>query len=92
MGQFEHVINGLLDVLIEIGNLVIAAIVAIELWLRGALGELGLSREIQTGILALLAVLLIVGAIRLFGGLIRIAVVLLLVLIAIHILLPVIQP
>lgn len=92
MNSFQHVINTLLQLLVHFGDLVTAAIVAIELWLRSELQQFGLPRSIQTVILVALAVLLIVGALRLFGGLIRVAVVLVLLLIAIHIMLPVISP
>jgi hypothetical protein len=52
---------------------------------------MGVAPAAQTLILVLVAVLLILGSLRLFGGLIRVAAVLILMLIAIHILLPVIQ-
>jgi hypothetical protein len=89
--NFTHVINTLLQLLIQLGNLIVAGIVAIELWLRAQLGQFGLSPDVQTAILVVLAVVLILGALRLFGGLIRVAVILVLLLIGIHILLPIIQ-
>jgi hypothetical protein len=86
-----RVIDALLQLLIQMGNLILAAIVAVELWLRAQFTLLGLSPPIQTVLLLAIAVLLIVAALRLFGGLIRVAVVLLLLLIVIHVVLPIIQ-
>jgi hypothetical protein len=88
---FTRAINSLLELLIEFGDLVLAALVAVELWLRGQLTVLGVAPPIQVVILVALALALILAALRLFGGLIRVAVVLVLVLIVIHALLPIIQ-
>jgi hypothetical protein len=87
--RFEHTINSLLQLLIDLGNLIVGGIVTLELWLRAQLAQFGLPPGIQTVIMIALAVLLIIGSLRLFGGLIRVALVLVLILIAIHIVLPV---
>jgi hypothetical protein len=47
--------------------------------------------QLQTIILLAVAVILILGALKLFGGLIRVAVVLVLLLIAIHVLMPILH-
>lgn len=91
MDSLTHVINSLLQLLIQLGNMIIAAIVTVELWLRGQLTQLGLPQDFQTVILIMLAVVLIIGSLRLFSGLIRVAVVLVLLLIAIHIVMPLMQ-
>ncbi len=91
MAAFNHALQTLLNLLIQFGNLVMAGIVACELWLRAELTLLHVPRPIQTVLMVALALLLIVAALRLFGGLIRVAVIVVLVLIAIHVLLPVIQ-
>jgi hypothetical protein len=91
METLTRTINALLQLLIKLGDIVVAGIVAIELWLRAQLTPLGLPPAIQTLLMAALAVLLIVAALRFFGGLIRMAVVLILLLIVIHVLLPIIQ-
>lgn len=89
MERFTHVINSLLDLLVQLGNLIVSFLVTLEVWLRGQLGEFGLPPFVQTAIMLGVAALLILGAMRLFGGLVRVAVVLVLVLIALHILMPV---
>jgi hypothetical protein len=91
VNSVRDIINSLLQFLIELGDIIVGAIVEVELWLRGQLSELGLPQPLQTAILVVLAIVLIVSALRLFGGLIRVAVVLVLILIAIHILLPILQ-
>jgi hypothetical protein len=89
--SFSRVINGLLQILIDLGGLIVAAIVTIELWLRGQLAHLGLPQNAQTVILIAATAILIIAALRLFGGLIRVAVVLVLVIIAIHIFMPLVR-
>lgn len=90
--SLRHAIDSLLELILRIGDLIVSGIITIELWLRGQLDQFGLPPMIQTAILAVLAILLVVGSLRLFGGLIRIAVILVLMLIAIHILLPLVRP
>jgi hypothetical protein len=89
--RFRHVVNSLLQLILWLGNLIVAGIMAIESWLRAQLSQLGVSQPVQTVILLAVAVVLIVAALRLFGGLIRVAVVLVLILIAIHIVMPLVH-
>jgi len=91
MDDVNRVLNSLLQLVIGLGDLIVGGILAIENWLRTQLATMGLAPQVQTAILVVLAVLLIIAALRLFGGLIRIAIVLILALIAIHILMPVLQ-
>jgi hypothetical protein len=89
--SFKHVINSLLELLVQLGDLVVGWIVVIETALRGQLMQLGVAPQLQTIILLAFAVVLILGALKLFGGLIRVAVVLVLILIALHVLMPIMQ-
>lgn len=91
MDSFTHVINSLLQLLLRLGDLIVGAIITIEMWMRGELTQLGVVPKIQTVIMLALAAVLILGSLRLFGGLIRIVVVLVLILIAIHIVMPALQ-
>jgi hypothetical protein len=91
MDSFANIVRRLLDLLIALGNIIVAALITIEVWLRAQLTQFGLPPVIQTVILIAVAALLVIGSLRLFGGLIRIAVVLVLILIAIHVALPVLQ-
>ena len=89
MDSFQHVITTLVQILIELGRLSLNALISTEEWVRDRLSVAGVSANVQTAIMAGVAVVLILVALRLFGGLIRVFVVLVLLLIAIHILLPV---
>jgi hypothetical protein len=88
MDSFERFINNLLELLIALGGVILQVLVAIEIWLRGQLTVLGINPAIQTLIMIAVAVALIVGSLRFFGGLLRIGLVLVLLLIAIHIAMP----
>ncbi|MDR3538457.1 MAG: hypothetical protein P4L71_18320 [Acetobacteraceae bacterium] len=88
MDAFTRAIESLLHLIVMLGDLVVAGILAVELWVRGQLQALGVPHTMQTVVLVVIAVLLIVAALRLFGGLVRVAVILVLLLIAIHTLLP----
>jgi hypothetical protein len=91
VGNFQDAIDTLLQVFRQLGDAIVGLLTALELWLRGQLQQLGVPHTIQTVILLAVAVVLVLGTLRLFGGLIRVVVVLILLLIAIHIILPVIQ-
>jgi hypothetical protein len=92
METVKHALEAFLGLIMLLGGLIVDAIVAVEVWLRAQLALLGAPPQVQTAVLIVVAVLLILAAFRLFGGLIRIAVVIILLLIAIHALLPVVQP
>ena len=91
MDSFKHVIDSLLQLLVQLGNIIVGWIVIIEDALRHQLMQLGVAPQLQTIILLAVAVILILGALKLFGGLIRVAVVLVLLLIAIHVLMPILH-
>jgi hypothetical protein len=91
LGNLQTAIDTLLKLLIQFGLAVAAILTGLELWLRGELQQLGVPHTAQTLVLLVVAAFLVLGAWRLFGGLIRLAVVLILLLIAIHIVLPVIR-
>jgi len=88
---FTRAVATLLQLLTQLGDLILAGIVAVELWLRAQFEQFGIPPVIQTVLLVAFAVVLILIALRLFGGLIRVAVVLVLLLVVIHVLMPVIQ-
>lgn len=89
MDSFTRLVRSLLQLLIQLANIIVTAVLTIELWLRAHLVYFGLPPVVQTVIMVALAALLILGSLRLFGGLIRTIMVLVLILIALHILLPV---
>jgi len=87
----NRVLESLLGLLTLLGGLILQAIVAVETWLRGMLGSMGVPQQIQTAVLIAVAVVLVLAVFRLFGGLIRVAVVIILLLVVIHVLVPVIH-
>jgi hypothetical protein len=72
-------------------DLILAAIAAIEVWLRGQLTLLGVPAQTQNVLLIAAAIILILAGLRLFGGLFRVLIVALLVLLAVHLLMPVLH-
>ena len=84
----QHAIDLLLSLITGLFGLIVAGIAAIEHVLRDALMPMGIGRDGQNVILLVVAVVLIVGAIRLFGGIFAILITVVLVLLMLHILLP----
>jgi len=89
MERVDQAITKLLALIKSLVDLVLGALAAVEVWLRGQLAGLGVAPPIQTVILIAVAVVLIALALRLFGGVLRGVVVIFLVLLALHALIPV---
>ena len=90
MEWVDRTLKALVGIFVYLADLALAVFAAIELWLRGELQAMGLAPVVQTIILVAVAVLLVLAALNLLGGLIRVLVVLFLVLLAVHILVPLI--
>ena len=69
-------------------DFVFGVLAAIELWLRAQLTAAGVGPEVQTILLIAVAVLLLLAALNLLGGVLRVLIVLFLILLGIHIVLP----
>ena len=91
MDNVTRVLESILGLLALLGGLIMQAIVAVEVWVRGLLGSIGVPQQIQTAVLIAVAVVLVLAVFRLFGGLIRVAVGIILILVVIHLLVPVIH-
>jgi hypothetical protein len=91
MERVDQAITKLLALIRDLVDLGLSGLAAIEVWLRGQLAGLGVAPPIQTIILIAIAVVLIVATLRLFGGILRAAVVIFLVLLALHALMPVLS-
>jgi hypothetical protein len=83
--------SSLLQFLRQLSGVIAALLGDVEDWLHGQMQDLGVPPLLQTMILLGVAVLLIVGAVRLFAGLARVGVVLILVLLTLHLVMPAIQ-
>ncbi len=88
MGDFHPAVNALLQFLQQLITLAANALTALDSWLRGQMDLLGVPPTIQTLIILAVSVFLIIGALRVLGGLIRVGAVLILVLVVIHFLMP----
>jgi hypothetical protein len=88
MDQVNRAITGLLNALESLFRLVLAGFTGLEAWLRTQLVALGVPPRMETVILIAAAVALVLIALRAFGGLIRVLLVLFFVLLLLHLLLP----
>ena len=69
-------------------HIIVVGIASIEGILRATLVPMGIGVEGQNIVLLLAALMLIIGAIRFFGGIFAILITILLVLLALHVLMP----
>jgi hypothetical protein len=91
VANLQNAIDTLLRLLTQFGLVVAAALTELEMWIRSQLQQFGLPHAVQTLLLLAVAAGLLLGALRLFGGVIRIALVVVLLLVAIDIVMPVIK-
>jgi hypothetical protein len=89
--NLKAAVDAVLRLLMQIGIALAALLTGLELWLRQELQRLGVPHAAQTVILIVVTALLILGSLRLFGGLLRFAAVLILVLIVLDLVVPVLQ-
>ena len=80
----DHALNLVTGLLVWLFGLVVSAIVVIENAARHVLGGIGITGELQTVLLVVLAVLLTVAAFRLFGRLFAILLAVVLLLLLLH--------
>jgi hypothetical protein len=88
MAQIDHAITVILNFLVDLFYLVFRIIAIVETWLRGELSHFGIPDNLQTVILVVVAIAVLLAALRLLGGVFRIVLVVLVLLIAAHLLLP----
>jgi hypothetical protein len=91
MDKVNQALSGLLHLIVSLLDLILAAIATIEVWLRGQLTQLGVPAQTQNVLLIAAVIILILAGFRLFGGLFRVLIVALLVLLAVHLLIPVLH-
>ncbi len=88
MDTVDRILNELVQVLTLIVSAVLYGIAAFDRWLRGELVPLGLAPKLQTAVLIVATILLVLLAARLFGGVLRVLVLVVLVLLAIEFVVP----
>lgn len=84
----QHAIDVVIALIAGLFGLIVAGIAAVERILRDALAPMGLGAEGQKIVLLVVAIAMIIGAVRLFGGIFAILISLVLILLILHILLP----
>ncbi|MBN9561586.1 MAG: hypothetical protein J0H14_12785 [Alphaproteobacteria bacterium] len=88
MEKVDQAINALLALFASAADAVLAGLATIEQWLRTQLTGLGVAPQIQTVIMIAVAILLLLLVLRVFGGIIRVVLVVFLILLALHVVLP----
>jgi hypothetical protein len=88
MAQIEHAINIVLGFIVYLIYLVGHAIGLIDGFVREQLAHAGIAQNLQNMIMIVVAVALLLVAFRLLGGILRIALVVLVVLIAADLIIP----
>lgn len=84
----QQAIDLVTSLILGLFHLIVLGIASVEGVLRGALIPMGVGPIGQNVLLVLVALVLIIGAIRLFGGIFAILITIVLVLLMLHILLP----
>jgi hypothetical protein len=88
MEKVDQAINALLALFASAADAVLAGLAAVEQWLRTQLTGLGVEPRIQTVIMVAVAIVLLLLVLRVFGGVIRVVLVVFLILLALHVVLP----
>lgn len=84
MQVLDQVARALVALLAGLAALVLTALAALEDWLRGLMSAAGVPGAVQTIFGIVLAVLFLIAALRLFGGFIRVVLVVVLVALGLH--------
>jgi hypothetical protein len=88
MTSLHQAINGFLELLVGGVNFVLALLGDLEGWLRVELSHAGVDPQVQSVILVVVAILFLLTAVRIAGGILRILIVVFLALLILHILAP----
>ncbi len=84
----QHAIDLVLNLILTLFHLIVAAIAAVEAVLRDALAPTGIGTTGENIVLLVVAAALIIGAVRLFGGIFALLISIVLILLILHILVP----
>ncbi len=88
MDQVHQIVNAFLTLLVNLFDLVMHGLALLEGWLAAQLTAAGVSGQLQPIIMIVVAVLFLLAALRLMGGVVRLLIVLFLALLIVHILAP----
>ena len=91
MDTITQALRAVWDLMLGLLGAVIGVIALVENWLHAQLSAFGVHQPTQSIIMILVALALVLVAFRALGGLIRVLLVLLLILFAIHVALPLVR-
>ncbi|WP_206742668.1 hypothetical protein, partial [Acidisphaera rubrifaciens] len=81
MEQIDHIAGIILDLIRTIVHVVMEGLAAGEAWLRHLMAPLHLTPQVETLVLMVIALLILLLILRLFGGILRVLLVLVLILV-----------
>jgi hypothetical protein len=82
--MLDHVAHALLALLLGLVGIVLGILEALENFLRDTMNHLGLPHPVQTVLALFAAVVFLVAAFRLFGGFIRVVLIVVILAIVVH--------
>lgn len=85
MNTLDQLGRGLLAVIVAFFAFILGALDALENAVAGSMMRLGIPHDVQTVIFVVIAVLFLIAVFRVFGGLIRAALIVLLVILLVHV-------
>ena len=84
MDQVKSALDTVLAFLLQILNVILAAIASVDVWMRGVMTEFGIPQGIQSIIVILAALLLFVLAFKLLSGFLRLLLIVFLILLVVQ--------
>lgn len=87
----NQALNTVVGLFWTIVNILLSAIGGIEQWLRGVLTGLGITGQTQGAILLIAFIVLLIAALQLFGGILRVLIVLFLILLLVSAVMPLVH-
>lgn len=91
MHDLMRLVDDLVRLIVRLGEMMLSGVGTAAVSLREQMTELGIPAQVQTIVLVLLAVAIVLLAVRLLGGVLRLAVIVVLVILAIQLTLPAIM-
>ena len=83
-----HTLNFVLSLILRLVSVVMAAIGLIDAFLRSLMSRAGVGAQVQAVVLVAVAVLFIIASLRVFGGILRVLIIIFLILLLIQVLMP----
>ena len=88
MDQVNGALSFLIGVLAWIFDLLMAVFAVVDAWLRALMDGIGVPAGVQTLVIVVVGVLFLIAVLRYLGGVFRVLLALILILLLVHLLLP----